>query len=419
MKKTSKSFILGFLVVLIFLPPLYAQTAANAPADSNAAPAGTTAANPTPAGQAPDDVMKKLSDLVHAGKYPEAQQLTAGLLLAYPDDQRLIKAKTLLDKLPATAGSANAAAAGNPPASNAPSAQPNANDEKLTGMDKVDYNALIELARQAQQNTDLKQQKASLNQFMDQSSPFLQKHPNEMMLWELRAASAMSLDDPMAGYEAGQKLLAMGAADSNDSNLQRLLAQLKNQGWLDRQAAEKDAKYDWILGTWNVSWSVNWHGRRLVSPLIADGRGLDEEFSISGSIIEGYEISAAGEKSTEPKMRGTILDSGEIRWERYFSPSGERYHSQGTYVINYHNSPLYNQPDESDLARIGTIFYPSGYVPVISCVVADNKQTMTMVIPSQDTNPESKNSMSDTVTLLFARNGSTTAKTQLVRGPTN
>jgi hypothetical protein len=30
--------------------------------------------------------MKKLSDLVHAGKYTEAQQLTAALLLAFPDD---------------------------------------------------------------------------------------------------------------------------------------------------------------------------------------------------------------------------------------------------------------------------------------------------------------------------------------------
>jgi hypothetical protein len=67
--------------------------------------AGTkpTAANPAPAGQAPDDVMKKLSELVRAGKYTEAQQLTAALLLAFPDDHRLIKAKELLDKALVTA----------------------------------------------------------------------------------------------------------------------------------------------------------------------------------------------------------------------------------------------------------------------------------------------------------------------------
>jgi hypothetical protein len=68
-------------------------------------PAGSkaTATDAAPAGQAPDDVMKKLSDLVHAGRYTEAQQLTAALLLAFPDDHRLIKAKELLDKALVTA----------------------------------------------------------------------------------------------------------------------------------------------------------------------------------------------------------------------------------------------------------------------------------------------------------------------------
>jgi hypothetical protein len=99
--------------------------------------------------------------------------------------------------------------------SNGVSAQPAT--VKLTGMDKVEYNSLIELARQAQQQTaDLEQQKASLKQFMDRSNTFLQKYPDQMLLWQLRAASALSLDDVKAGYEAGQKLLLAGAADSTD-----------------------------------------------------------------------------------------------------------------------------------------------------------------------------------------------------------
>lgn len=60
-----------------------------------------------------------------------------------------------------------------------------------------------------------------------------------MLVWQLRAAAAISLNDPMVGYEAGQRLLASGAADLNDSNLQRLLGQLKNKGWLDQQKAEE------------------------------------------------------------------------------------------------------------------------------------------------------------------------------------
>lgn len=195
----------------------------------------------TPTAQAPDDVLKKLSDLVHAHKYAEAQQTVAALLLLYPGDQRLIKAQALLDNALASSKPADPAENGKAPASSMTPPQPvtDTNSEHLTGMDKVDYNALIELARQAQQTTDLEQQKASLNQFLDQSTPFLQKHPHELLLWQLRAASAISLNEPMVGYEAGQQLLAMGAADSNDPNLQSLLGQLKNKNWLDLQGAEK------------------------------------------------------------------------------------------------------------------------------------------------------------------------------------
>lgn len=239
MRKLSDSFIPGCLIALTLLPQLHAQTAGRAPVASK-----PTATNATQAGQAPDEVMKKLSDLVHAGKYAEAQQLTTGLLLAYPDDQRLIKAKALLDRSPAAAGLASGAAGGNPPADNPAAVQPaaNATAEPLTGMDKVDYNALIELARQAQQNADLEQQKGSLKQFMDESSVFLQKYPDQMFVWQLRAASALSLDDMYAGYEAGQKLLAAGAADSNNPSLQQLMSKLKLKGWLDRAKMEEAKK---------------------------------------------------------------------------------------------------------------------------------------------------------------------------------
>jgi hypothetical protein len=256
MKNLIKSLILGFILALIYLPPLHAQTEGGTSADTS-----SSAAGPTTPGQAPDQVMKKLSDLVHAGKYAEAQQLTAGLLLAYPDDQRLLKARALLDKSLATAGATTATLGGNPPMDDVVSTQPTASTkgQQLAGMDKVDYTALIELARQAQESTDLPQQTKLLQQFMGQSSLFLQKHPNVMMLWELRAASAISLNDPLAGYEAGQRLLAMGAADSNDSNGQRLLAQLKNKGWLDMEAAAKQAEHlqksEWILGTWTLHYS--------------------------------------------------------------------------------------------------------------------------------------------------------------------
>ncbi len=232
MEKLLRSTILFCAFVAMTVLPARGQVTAPPAADSDATTAGAT-----PTGQAPDDVMKKLSDIVRAGKYAEAQQLTTGLLLAYPDDQRLIKAKALLDKSLASSKLADPAAIGNPPANNVSAPQP-ATNMKLTGMDKVEYNSLIELARQAQQTTDLEQQTASLKQFMDRSSSFLQKYPDQMLLWQLRAFSALSLNDLMAGYEAGQRLLASGAADSNDQNLQQLLSKLNLRGWLDKEKVE-------------------------------------------------------------------------------------------------------------------------------------------------------------------------------------
>jgi hypothetical protein len=238
MKKLTTPFILGFLLALVFLSQLHAQTEGGTSADTR-----PSTASPTTPGQAPDEVMKKLSELVHAEKYAEAQQLTAGLVLAYPDDQRLIKAKALLDKSLAAA-SAKAIPNADPSASDSvPTPATGTSATQLTGMDKVDYNALIVLARQAQQNTDLEQQRAALKQFMDQSTSFLRRHPDQMLLWKLRVASAISLNDPIAGYEAGQKLLAAGAADSNDPSLQQLLAELRNKGWLDKRGAEDAQEY--------------------------------------------------------------------------------------------------------------------------------------------------------------------------------
>lgn len=207
-------------LALICVGTLPAQTPTPAPAANSASPAS----------QASEEMTRKITDLVHAGKYAEAQQLTTGLLIAYPDDQRLIKAKALIDKL-----------LGSPSLESNPSAPPPVapSAEELTGMDKVDYNALLELAREAQQTTDPAEQNKLLTQFMEQSDSLLRKHPTQTLLWQLRAATAIGLDLPIAGYEAGEKLLDADAANSNDPGVQRLLGQLRNKGWLNKEDAER------------------------------------------------------------------------------------------------------------------------------------------------------------------------------------
>lgn len=196
---------------------------------------------------------------------------------------------------------------------------------------------------------------------MDQSGPFLQKHPDQMLLWRLRAAGAISLNSPTAGYEAGQKLLAMGAEDGNDLNLRRLLAQLKNRGYLDRQEVQKQGKYDWVLGTWSVSCSyLDLRKRVAAAPIHFSYSNV--EFSKSASVIEGYSFSSEDAKFEDPVYRGTILDSGEIGWEW-----------------------TANLPHKS-----------AAWMPAISFEPGEDRRTMTIVFtsPSKDSGPQ---------TLLFTR----------------
>src|SRR5690348_12720046 len=111
MNKMFRALIVVVLA-MICVAPLHAQAPGRAAGDTNSSSTNS----------APDDVMKKLSELVRAGRYEEAHQLTAALLLAFPDDQRLIKAKALLGQAlltganrvvppPPVAGSASVVAA--------------------------------------------------------------------------------------------------------------------------------------------------------------------------------------------------------------------------------------------------------------------------------------------------------------------
>ena len=362
MRKRSSYFFSGLVLVLSVLPG-HAQEGTNVRADHNAA-----VATSAPDGRAPEQATKKLTELVHARKYAEAQQLTSGLLIAYPNDQRLIKAQALIEKMLASGGQA-VPDSGQPVQSAA-----NPNPMQLTGMDKLEYNTLLELARQAQQQADPEQQKASLGQFMGRSTAFLQKHPDQMLLWQLRAASAISLNDAMAGYEAGQRLIAVGAVDSNDPALQRLLAQLNGRGWLDQQKAENANKFGGVLGTWKVACSADG---------TPDNDGYEMVFAKSDAgQIEGYWLfKSTGPKQTKPSMRGTIGASGEIVWELYLKTIAVKNgrnldpESPGGRYFEYNSTP-------------GKALYPSGWQPPIDYVISPDRRTMTMQWPQQTANAQ-------------------------------
>lgn len=325
-------------------------------------------------GQASDGDVKVISDLVHAGNYAVAQQLTVTLLTSYPNDPRLIRAKALLDKLLAEQPG-NPAPGAVQPAGNATPVQQQAIGipGRLTGMDRVDYDALIQRAQEAQQTTDLAQQKTLLNQLMDDSRHFLQKHPDQMLIWQLRAASALSLDDPDAGYEAGQKLIAEGAADSNDANLRQLLAQLKNKGWLDvqrvglaKQNIEENKKYGWILGGWHgaVSFSVFGSNHQYE---------YDVDFSKSGSAVLGL-------------VRGQPNSDEQTGRDTFFS-------------YKYATANL----EDSTLPKKWEVSFSSKWHAINSFSLDPDKKTMRLVYDAPVTPGQRTFGMNSEVTIVFTK----------------
>lgn len=314
MKKLLNHFYFVLLLSLIFPPVLYAQMATSVPAvKTNAA-----AANRAPAGQAPAEVVKKLSNLVHAAKYDEAQQLITGLLIAYPNDQRLIQAQSLVAKLLASAKPADSASGDSQPTNSIAQPAVSATPSQLTGMDKVEFNSLIEMAKEAEQNTNLDQQKASLIQFMNESRTFLLKYPEQVILWKFRALISLSLDQPDAGYEAGQKLLEAGAADSNDPTLQQLISQLKIKGWLNKQGVEKakqkieeDKKYSWLIGTWVGTQS--WFSKAAFDYGQKQNNVKDEFIkSASRPGVEGYAYNTNNVRDNTPSFKFTVFNLEEM-----------------------------------------------------------------------------------------------------------
>ena len=115
-------------------------------------------------------------------------------------------------------------------------------------------------------------------------------------------------------------------------NLQQLLAQLNNKGWLGEEWAEKTRKqmeftqkYGWMQGTWSETFTSNWRRDSGINRGLWGGEKWfsgsakyehNEEFYLSklSGVIEAYEVNA-GVKSAEPSFTGTMLDSGEMRWE--------------------------------------------------------------------------------------------------------
>lgn len=73
-------------------------------------------------------------------------------------------------------------------------------------------------------------------EFLRDSEALLKEVPNATNIWVLRAAIGLEVNDAVLAWQAGQRLVALGADKNPDSSIQDMLVQLERRKWLSVDA---------------------------------------------------------------------------------------------------------------------------------------------------------------------------------------
>jgi protein involved in temperature-dependent protein secretion len=191
----------------------------------------------------PAATQKEIEQLVQQNKFTDALAKVDALLKANPADKDLLDLKAQLEKsakLPA-------------PAAGAPA--------KMTDEDRLEANTVNRLMVKIRESTDPADRKKMQEQVLEHTAPLVQKYPQELNLWQVRAIAALALDKPRDGWEAGKNLKALGAMSSTDPALSDVMSELNLKGWLKMDEAQiKEAETKVTEGEATKLLSKLWQG---------------------------------------------------------------------------------------------------------------------------------------------------------------
>lgn len=74
-----------------------------------------------------------------------------------------------------------------------------------------------------------------LAEFLAKSAPFVKENPNQTGIWTARAAAALELDRKFVAWQAGRKLVDLGADNPAGEKSRKVLAMLERKGWLEQK----------------------------------------------------------------------------------------------------------------------------------------------------------------------------------------
>ena len=92
----------------------------------------------------------------------------------------------------------------------------------------------------------------ALREYLEKSAEFLKSYPDQTGVWAVRAAAALELNQSRTAWEAGRKLVALGAEKADDAKTRKVLALLDRKGLLTNTeppaGPKADEKYENSLG---------------------------------------------------------------------------------------------------------------------------------------------------------------------------
>ena len=160
--------------------------------------------------------LNQVFELAKQEQWAEAERRLRTLRLRYPEDEKLNQAATLLEnqgtKLPASITNVSAS---------------------LPSSARLEFFTLNAILNEAQaEQRSLQARRAKLEEFLQRSVAFVQQYTNEQSIWLGRAVAAAELDRSEAGMAAALALQRLGAVDSSDDSVMKVIALLNRKGWL-------------------------------------------------------------------------------------------------------------------------------------------------------------------------------------------
>jgi tetratricopeptide (TPR) repeat protein len=111
---------------------------------------------------------------------------------------------------------------------------------QLTGEARRKCDALLLIVEDADKAKAPDERVKLLQEFMAKSAEFLALAPMQTNIWLLRGAGALELGMPKLGWQVGRYLRTLGADDSNDPKIRKIMAALERRGWLVESKTELD-----------------------------------------------------------------------------------------------------------------------------------------------------------------------------------